>query len=249
MADEQRPELPSSVELAWGRRASSGRGPRPALNVERIVDAAVRVANKEGLDAVSMNRVATELGSSPMALYRHVSSKDELLMLMTDLPLESPPRFTSDDWRERLRTWAWAHREVFQRYPWMVRVPIGGPPITPNNVAWFEAGLEALAGTALAEGEKVGAVLLVSTHVRSDVQLNADIRAAEANTDRAMVLANYGAFLRELTTADDHPALHRALQEGVFDDEDTDSTDEDFEFGLQTIIAGLEALMRGRDDD
>jgi len=243
----ERPELPSSLELAWGRRAPSGRGPRPALNAERIVAAAVRVANAEGLEAVSMNRVAAELGSSPMALYRHVASKDELLMLMFDLPLEKPPRFPDDaGWRERLIMWAQAHREGFQRYPWMVRMPISGPPITPNHMAWFDAGLAALADTALTEGEKVGAVLLVSMHVRSNVQLNADIEAAEANTDQAMVLAHYGAYLRQLINAEDHPAVWRALQAGVFAAEAIEA-DDDFEFGLETIIAGLEALMQRRE--
>ena len=65
--------LPAEVAAAWGVRERSHKGPKPALTLARIVDAAVRVADTEGLDAVSMGRVATELGAAPMSLYRHVS--------------------------------------------------------------------------------------------------------------------------------------------------------------------------------
>ena len=76
--------LPGAVAAAWGGRERPHKGPRPALSLPRIVAAAVRVADAEGLDAVSMGRVAAELGTAPMSLYRHVSAKDELLTLMAD---------------------------------------------------------------------------------------------------------------------------------------------------------------------
>src|SRR5271169_3965722 len=72
------------VAAAWGVRERPHKGPKPALTLSRIVAAAVRVADTEGLDAVSMGRVAAEVGTAPMALYRHVSSKGELLTLMVD---------------------------------------------------------------------------------------------------------------------------------------------------------------------
>jgi hypothetical protein len=66
--------LPGSVAAAWGVRERPHKGPKPALSLARIVDAAVRVADAEGLDAVSMGRVAAELGAAPMSLYRHLSA-------------------------------------------------------------------------------------------------------------------------------------------------------------------------------
>ena len=83
-ADQRGAALPGSVAAAWGVRERSHKGPKPALSLGRIVDAAVRVADAEGLDAVSMGRVAAELGAAPMSLYRHVSAKEELLTLMVD---------------------------------------------------------------------------------------------------------------------------------------------------------------------
>lgn len=238
--------LPSSIELAWGRRAPSGRGPKPGLSVERIVAAGVELAASEGLGAVSMSRVAAQVGASPMSLYRYVSSKDELLVLMMDLPFETPPaRDPAADWRTALTTWVLAYREILGRHPWVVRVPISGPPITPNNVAWFEAGLQALDGTELAEGEKISAILLTSSYVRSGAVLAADLEAAEANSDLLKILMSYGALLRELTDEQRHPAIRKVLDAGVFDFMDEDP-DEDFLFGLDTILDGLEARMVSR---
>src|SRR4051812_50159401 len=78
------PPLPASLEAAWGRRARPTRGPKPALSLERIVEAAVALAQAEGIGAVSMARGAGGLGSSPMSLYRYVAAKDEALALMGD---------------------------------------------------------------------------------------------------------------------------------------------------------------------
>jgi AcrR family transcriptional regulator len=85
MDDQEATGLPASIEAAWGVRTRPGKGPRPALSLERIVAAAVRVAAVGGLAAVSMGRVAADLGVSTMSLYRYVGSKDELLALMADL--------------------------------------------------------------------------------------------------------------------------------------------------------------------
>src|SRR3979490_2569423 len=77
-------ELPASIEAAWGLRDRTHKGPKPGLSLGRIVEAGVKVAESEGLAAVSMSRIAAQLGSAPMSLYRYVSAKDELLALMVD---------------------------------------------------------------------------------------------------------------------------------------------------------------------
>src|SRR5215472_7517901 len=84
-------ELPAHVAAAWGVRGRPHKGPKPGLSLDRIVAAAVHVADTEGLAAVSMSRVATELGAAPMSLYRYVAAKDELLALMVDAAYGPPP--------------------------------------------------------------------------------------------------------------------------------------------------------------
>ncbi|PZF90627.1 TetR/AcrR family transcriptional regulator, partial [Micromonospora deserti] len=84
-------DLPESVEIAWGLRERPGKGPRRSLTLEQVVAAGIRVAETEGLPAVSMSRVAGELGVATMSLYRYVSAKSDLLELMADAAYGDPP--------------------------------------------------------------------------------------------------------------------------------------------------------------
>src|SRR5580658_3820692 len=98
--------LPPGLDLLWGRRERGRRGPKPGLSVDGIVDAAVRIADAEGLEAVSMARVAKELGFTTMSLYRYVASKDELLQLMWNASAQGAETLELEGtgWRERLRS-------------------------------------------------------------------------------------------------------------------------------------------------
>ena len=100
-------ELPADVALMWRLRETPRRGPKPSLTLDDIVAAAIAIADAEGLAAVSMARVAERLGNSTMALYRHVKSKDDLLVIMSDAALERPePMPEGIDWRTGLTFWA-----------------------------------------------------------------------------------------------------------------------------------------------
>src|SRR6266702_6269851 len=123
--------IPASVAAAWGVRERPHKGPKPALSLPRIVDAAVRVADAEGLDTVSMGRVAAELKAAPMSLYRHVSAKEELIKLMVDAAWGDSlgPLSARENWRAGLSRWAWAMRDALRRHPWAAHIPISGLPI------------------------------------------------------------------------------------------------------------------------
>ena len=243
MDEQPHPALPASVRAAWGRGDRPTRGPKPALSLERIVDAGVRVADADGLAGVSMARVAQELGASTMSLYRYVAAKDELVALMVDAAWGEPPAAEpGDDWRAGLDRWAWSFRDRIRRHPWGLRVPITGPPLTPHAVAWFESGLAALRGASLSEDAKASVVLLLSGYVRNEATLVADLDAARAITDAAM--AGYAQLLGELTDPASFPAVHALLTAGVFDH--ADPPDKEFAFGLTRILDGVEVLIAGR---
>jgi AcrR family transcriptional regulator len=248
MKEEVETGLPASFEAAWGVRGRPSRGPRPRLSLERIVDAAVGIATAEGLDAVSMSRVAAELNAGTMALYRYVGSKDELLALMVDAALGPPPAVRrSTSWRAGLSTWARSYMEVLRRGPWVVRVPIGGPPITPNQIAWFDQALHALRRVGLDGGEKVSVLVLLSGYVRSQATLEADLLEAFSTPagPGGQVAASYGEILRVLIDSARFPALFDLVGEGTFDT-GTDEYDAnaEFEFGLRILLDGMESLVR-----
>jgi len=235
-------DLPPGIAAAWGVRAPMTKGPRPKLTVEAIVAAGIDTADEEGLEAVSMNRVARRLGSSPMGLYRYVTSKEELLQLMVDAALGAMPDATPAAGRreglERCARWL---AGAMSAHPWSTHVPITGPPLTPNTVAWLEAALASLRDTGLAEGEKASVALMLSGYVREHVMLTADLAAAGSPDE---LMRGYVDTLRALAGSDRFPALTAAMDAGVFDR--ADPPDEELAFGLDRILDGVEVLVRRR---
>jgi AcrR family transcriptional regulator len=211
------------------------------------VDAAVRVADAEGLVAVSMGRVAAELGAAPMSLYGHVSAKEELLTLMVDAAWgEAPePCAPGEGWRAGLSRWAWAMRSGTQRHPWVVRIPLHSLPIMPREVAWFEHALACMAGTALTEARKASVIMLLAGYVRNLATTEADIGAAIRASGLSPVewMSSYPRMLAKLTDPQRFPALTTFIAAGVFEAED--GPDDEFIFGLDRILDGIEDLVRG----
>lgn len=234
--------ISASLAEAWGRRERPTRGPRPGLSLEAIVEAGVRVASSEGLPAVSMARVAQELGTSTMSLYRYVAAKDELLVLMADAALGAPPPADPPlGWRAGLAGWTWGYHARLSAHPWAVRVPINGPPTTPNQVAWMERALWSMRDTPLSEDEKASVLLLLSGYVRNEATLAVELTMAGFISDEAML--GYSRLLATLTDPERFPAIRALLNAGVFDR--ADPPEKEFGFGLERILDGVEAHIAG----
>jgi AcrR family transcriptional regulator len=248
MTDET--DLPPDVAVLWRLREVPRRGPRPTLTVDDIVEAAIDVADADGLGALSMAAVAARLGNSTMALYRHVRSKDELLLLMVDGALEDPAPFPEDaDWRAKLRLWVRDVLTVLRKHRWYAHIPVSGPPVGPRNLAWFDRALEALEGTGLAAHERVGVVTALLTQVHGQIRLSADMVSEPGST-----AARYGEVLTRVVDPARFPALSGLLASGVFDDEAGGSEappgqhemDADFFFGVDLYLDGLADLVARR---
>jgi AcrR family transcriptional regulator len=253
-------DLPPALEAAWGLRDQPRKGPKPGLTLAKIVEAAIRLADRDGLDAVSMARVAAELGAAPMSLYRHITSKDDLLELMTDTAWGPPPAPLIGTWREQLTQWARTMRQRMSAHPWTLRVPVSGLPVYPNNVAWFEQGLAALADTPISEQHKPSTLLLISGYVRNEVMTGSDMAATirtqaaaaedlkAAGTDGEQLdpgtawARQYRDLMVKLADPVRFPATARLLESGVFDIADV--PDEEFDFGLDRILDGIECLIK-----
>lgn len=244
------PELPRGIALAWGVAANPQRGPKRELSIERIVDAAMAIADDGGLATVSMANVASSLGFTPMSLYRYVSAKDDLVLLMGEAGFGVPPETLgeADGWRAGLRAWSQAQVEVYRRHPWLLDIPIGGGlPSTPNNIAWLDAGLARLAPTPLTPSEKVAVALLVLSHSRWQATIERSYieaaRAAGVSPDDLDTEAQ--SLLERLVAPEAFPEVHAAIVAGAFGPEGGDP----FVFGLDRILDGIQHYLDTRPAD
>lgn len=227
------------LDLLWGSRERPARGPRPGLSVDAIVRAALEVVDTEGLPALTMARVAAQLDVTTMALYRYVPGKEELVDLMVDGALGSPPAPGRRDWRAEVVRWARASRKLLQARPWLLEAVVLRAPVGPNWLAWLNAALEALSGSGLTDAELIHAALLLDGHVRSTAQLSA---GAPATARWAEV---FGRALRTASADPRYATLARVAARGAFK-KTASPPDAPFEFGLHRLLDGIEAFVRAR---
>src|SRR6187549_2599767 len=117
-----------TVEFLWGERARPTRGPKPAMTLERIAEAAIAVADAEGLAAVSMQRVAAELGKTKMSLYRYLPGKAELVAVMIERAIGGGAVLRGGSWRGGLTEWSGRLFAAYLRHPWSVDATVGRRP-------------------------------------------------------------------------------------------------------------------------
>ncbi|MBA9004599.1 MULTISPECIES: TetR/AcrR family transcriptional regulator [Thermomonospora] len=231
-----------SLELLWDVRERPRRGPRPRLTARRVAEAAIELADAEGLAALSMRRVAEHLGVSPMSIYTYVPGKAELLDLMLDTVQAEIPLLDRlpGDWRARIEHWARESLASYHRHPWVLQVATSRPPMGPNEMTWSESALRALAETGLPDRELVAVVAAVGDYVRGAARTAVDAARAEQRTGRSEAehYRDREPLLEKLITADRFPTMTRLHYSGVFDD-----LIDSFEFGLQRLLDGLAAYI------
>jgi len=239
-------QIPHGIALAWGVAANPQRGPKREMSVERIVDAAIEIADEGGLAAVSMSAVAGRLGFTPMSLYRYVTAKDDLVLLMVEQATGVPPEAVAeaDGWRNGLIAFAAGNAQVFADHPWVLDVPIEGTPMTPNSMAWLDSALLAMRGTPLDYEEKVAATLAVMAQVRFEGTATRGSRsaAAAAGADPRALDARAGAMLEHLISPDAFPEVHAAMLAGVFRPGEPNP----FAFGLDRVLDGIGAYIAAK---
>jgi AcrR family transcriptional regulator len=231
--------LASIAELLWRAESGQGAAERPRLRVGLIVQTAIAIADAEGLDAVSMQRVATDVGYTPMALYRHVPGKAHLVAAMADTAYGSPPAAAEprSGWRTEVESWASALWQVYSRRPWLLRTPTVSAPIGPNALAWTEALLRPLARAGLDGGDLISTGTFLSSAVRDLARIATDLDPAEAGA--------YGQILAERLDAQRFPIMAALAAGPTFDDDDGDLTPM-VRFGLRRLLDGIESHTKGK---
>ncbi|MBE2318960.1 TetR family transcriptional regulator [Solirubrobacter sp. CPCC 204708] len=201
------------------------------LNVEQIVEAAVAIADEQGLAAVSMATVAKRCGFTTMSLYRHVASKDELVWRMVDRAVGVAPELEYDGWRDGLFQWGHALMDRLREHPWGIDIPIIGSLPTFAQLSWLNRGLEILDGHVEHPGEAADLVLLLNGYVFWALRLEVSLAAAPPTP---LVPPDFD--LEAL------PYVARALSVGGFEDES--SPEENFVLGLNRTLDGIAAALR-----
>ena len=246
-----------SLPLLWRDQKRPTRGPRPGLTVDRIVAAAIELADAEGLGALSMRRVADRLGVGTMSLYTYVPGKAELLDVMLDTVLAEVARPDgAGGWRAGLERRAREDWALFHRHPWMLQISPARALLGPNETELFEASLSTVAGTGLSGAEMVLAVSLVGEYTRGAAQSAVGAAMAEQRTgisDEQWWAAREPLFDKYFDPSR-YPTVTRVAAEGAFEQPAGDATytvaqaQQSFEFGLARVLDGIEAFIKaGRD--
>ncbi|MFF9584756.1 TetR/AcrR family transcriptional regulator [Streptomyces achromogenes] len=203
-------------EVIWARPERTGRGPKPAYTRDDIAAAAVRIADAEGLDAVSMRHVAAELGCGTMSLYNYVPRKEDLYELMVDAAgAEHELWEPSGDWRADMRRVARQTRELMRRHPWLPRLmsPVYG--FSPNALRYLEHCLACLDPLEERYGTKLELIAMlngmVTTYVRNELDTAERVRALPWSEDEENAVRI--AYLGSRLAAGAYPRMAAAFTE------------------------------------
>ncbi|MFE1360292.1 TetR/AcrR family transcriptional regulator [Streptomyces harbinensis] len=230
--------------LLWddpATRPSGTRGPGRGLTREQIVTAAIEVAEAEGLPAVSMRRVAAELGVGTASLYTYLRGKAELEALMLDAVAlgDTLPHEWPGDWRAKLEAWAMDDWAAIRRHPWTLRLHGADRLPGPNQLRWLDSMLRVFEDTGLTEPEKLAAVEALDAYSRGLGLLLAEVEAPAGAEPYDVAGRNEG--LRELVDFSRYPALLAAIRAGA-----SPYAGDPFPFGLHRLLDGIEALIARR---
>lgn len=242
--------LPGGVKLSWGIVKKPKRGPKGELSIPRIVEAAVEIADREGLAAVSMGKVAQKLGFTPMSLYRYVSSKEDLIQLMQDAAcdIKVPPYRSEVGWREEMREFYEESVRVFREHPWYADIPITSIPLAPNTLSLIDWMLRIMKDFPIHDYEKMSFLLLVSSYARACGMIERDqIRVLQSGQSiESFDGRQYTAAMKKLVTPERFPHLYPVLMSGVYTGEAESPIGDDLAFGLERVLDSIEQYVETR---
>jgi AcrR family transcriptional regulator len=239
------PDLRRRSELLWEDRSRPTRGPKPGLTPDDVVQAAIQIADEEGLAALTMHAVAEKLGFTTMALYRYFPNKEALYDAIVDAGMGRPPHPTAPkgDWRAVVTQWAHAKRAMLCARPWLAELPFVAAPHGPNWLSWLEAVIDALSSTGLSAADMGQMLSVIDGYTRgaSDTAISLARARARGTSDEAWAAA-VGA---DLGRAIDDPRFPKfaALLTAPSDGQPR-TMDESFDFGLQRVLDGIELYIK-----
>lgn len=238
-----------SLALLWRTREKASRKGGD-LSVERIVRAAIEVADAEGLAALSMRRVAERLGVGTMTLYTHVPGKGELLDVMLDTVYgeTARPEQVPGGWRGRLAQIARENFALYLRHPWLLQVATTRPPLGPNLIAKYEYELRAVDGIGLTDLEMDAVVTLVTGYVHGAARpaVEADQATRHTGMTEQQWWHAHAPYLEKVLDPRRFPLAARVGTTAGEEYQAAGDPARAFEFGLARLLDGVEVLVRDR---
>ncbi|MEE6258815.1 TetR/AcrR family transcriptional regulator [Plantactinospora sonchi] len=236
-----------SIWLCPERVERSGPGRRPGYSRAQITEVAVRIADTEGLDAATMRRIAQELGTGAMSLYRYVPKRDDLIDLMVDAVVGEIdlPEQPGGDWRADLSLMAHQTRAVGLRHPWQATLA-RRPTLGPHSLRVYDFAMRALDGFGLHIDEITSLCGMVGDYVASAVrdEIGWLDQARRTGMDRAQWMGEYvGPYVRHVVESGRYPMFNRAIREGRVAHLSPDAR---FQYGLDHVLNGIAAALSGQ---
>jgi AcrR family transcriptional regulator len=228
----------------WERLEQTSTVARPPLTAQKIATTAVGIADADGLEAITMRRLAAELGVAPMAAYRHVSGKDDVLELMVDIVYAEVDVPGGLGWRETMRALANGIRALVLKHPWLTRLsaPQMVYELTPNRLALAERALAAVCGPGVDSGTAMSIFRTITAFVQGAT--SAEIGLRQLMHDRgwasgAEARTGLSAQMSWLLNTGRYPAFERYVREGTRKDD----LHWQFETGLECVLDGIAARL------
>ncbi len=237
--------MSASKEIIWSRPERAGRGPAPSLTREKIAAAAVKLADAEGIEALSMRSLATELGVGATSLYRYVDSKDELILLMVDAVMGAEMEFeTGGDWRAGLGAFSRSMRAMTLRHPWTATYGPGARTLGPNAAGVYERVLGAIDGLGLEIDEMLVMLETLAAFVlgRAMEEIAEDEAIRRSGLDQREWMDHQAPYIRGLIESGRFPLLTRVVLDASAP-HDPDRMQKDFNLGLERVLDGLAAML------
>ncbi|GLW06877.1 TetR family transcriptional regulator [Microtetraspora sp. NBRC 13810] len=227
-------------ESIWQRLERPRPAPRVQLTHGQIADAAVEIADAEGLEAVSMRRLADRLGIATMGLYRYVRGRNDVVELMVDRVYgQWEPLAPDAGWREALAAAGRQMRRIRLAHPWLTEA---GAPLTPGYVAYADRLLASMSGLDLDEDTKYAVVTALTSYVSgiADAQIHlARLLAREGVATMDELRTAYAPRMAWFLDSGRYPAFERYIRSGTRKDD----TDWQFELGLAAVLDGIAARL------
>jgi AcrR family transcriptional regulator len=234
--------LPEETPIIWMRPEKPARGPAPTYSRRQIAATAIKIADEDGLESLSMRRIAAELGTGAMTLYRYLPTKEDLYEVMLDEAYgEIEHRPPTGDVREDLRVLAHSRRALLLRHRWLMAVAIGRPGIGPNMARGNEKNLALVDGHELGIDDMFAVLALVQRWVTGFVQdeIAEAERARRSGLDLAGWQRQTGPYVLQLLETGEFPYLARVVAEAEHRPPDVQ-----FEEGLAMILDGVETRLK-----